>query len=98
MIEKQLKAAIPAISDWSRIVIASERPGGAWGLTLRMGGPKRRLDRRRPNCKTSLRPRSGVPAGRYEPVWAIGTGVVATPEQAQSAHAVPWDTQGARER
>ena len=24
----------------------------------------------------------------YEPVWAIGTGLVATPEQAQAAHAV----------
>ncbi len=36
----------------------------------------------------------GVPANKhadiiiaYEPVWAIGTGVVATPEQAQEAHA-----------
>lgn len=27
----------------------------------------------------------------YEPVWAIGTGVVATPEQAQEAHAVVRD-------
>jgi triosephosphate isomerase len=37
---------------------------------------------------------SAVPAGKweqvviaYEPVWAIGTGVVATPEQAQTTHA-----------
>ena len=36
---------------------------------------------------------AAVPAGKwdrvviaYEPVWAIGTGVVATPEQAQSTH------------
>jgi triosephosphate isomerase len=46
VIEKQLKAMIPAVKDWSKLVIA------------------------------------------YEPVWAIGTGVVATPEQAQDAHAV----------
>ena len=25
---------------------------------------------------------------RYEPVWAIGTGLTATPEQAQAVHAV----------
>ena len=27
----------------------------------------------------------------YEPVWAIGTGVTATPDQAQEAHAVVRD-------
>merc|ERR1711920_216789 len=42
--ERQLKAVIPRVSDWSRVVIA------------------------------------------YEPVWAIGTGVVATPMQAQDTH------------
>lgn len=42
--ETQMKAVIPVISDWSKIVIA------------------------------------------YEPVWAIGTGVVATPLQAQETH------------
>lgn len=42
--EKQIKAVIPVISDWSKVVIA------------------------------------------YEPVWAIGTGVVATPLQAQETH------------
>mmetsp|Transcript_59540 Transcript_59540/g.138669 ORF Transcript_59540/g.138669 Transcript_59540/m.138669 type:complete len:704 (+) Transcript_59540:43-2154(+) len=42
--ERQVKAVIPKVSDWSRVVIA------------------------------------------YEPVWAIGTGVVATPLQAQEAH------------
>jgi len=42
--EKQLKAVIPKVSDWSKMVIA------------------------------------------YEPVWAIGTGVVATPLQAQDTH------------
>lgn len=41
----QLKAIVPNISDWSRVVIA------------------------------------------YEPVWAIGTGKVATPQQAQEVHA-----------
>jgi len=41
-----------------------------------------------------LQPLSGLTDGEwqrvviaYEPVWAIGTGVVATPEQAQAAHA-----------
>jgi len=42
--ERMLKAVIPKISDWKKVVIA------------------------------------------YEPVWAIGTGKVATPEQAQDAH------------
>jgi len=42
--QRQLKACLPKISDWSRMVIA------------------------------------------YEPVWAIGTGVVATPMQAQETH------------
>mmetsp|Transcript_38785 Transcript_38785/g.89714 ORF Transcript_38785/g.89714 Transcript_38785/m.89714 type:complete len:706 (-) Transcript_38785:121-2238(-) len=42
--ETQMKAVIPVITDWSKIVIA------------------------------------------YEPVWAIGTGVVATPLQAQETH------------
>merc|ERR1719346_979482 len=42
--EKQMKAVIPKVTDWSKMVIA------------------------------------------YEPVWAIGTGVVATPLQAQEAH------------
>lgn len=42
--QTQLKAVIPKITDWSKIVIA------------------------------------------YEPVWAIGTGVVATPMQAQQTH------------
>eukprot|EP00922_Rhytidocystis_sp_ex-Travisia-forbesii_P009180 GHVS01013410.1.p1 GENE.GHVS01013410.1~~GHVS01013410.1.p1 ORF type:complete len:266 (+),score=35.65 GHVS01013410.1:76-873(+) len=41
---RQMKAFIPRVKDWSRVVIA------------------------------------------YEPVWAIGTGKVATPEQAQAAH------------
>merc|ERR1712150_125150 len=41
---RQLKAVIPKIGDWSKMVIA------------------------------------------YEPVWAIGTGVVATPMQAQDTH------------
>ncbi|XP_064078193.1 triosephosphate isomerase-like [Macrobrachium nipponense] len=41
----QMKALLPNISDWSRVVIA------------------------------------------YEPVWAIGTGKTATPEQAQDVHA-----------
>eukprot|EP00921_Rhytidocystis_pertsovi_P025719 GHVQ01041484.1.p1 GENE.GHVQ01041484.1~~GHVQ01041484.1.p1 ORF type:complete len:263 (+),score=39.43 GHVQ01041484.1:264-1052(+) len=41
---RQMKAFIPKVTDWSRIVVA------------------------------------------YEPVWAIGTGKVATPEQAQEAH------------
>jgi len=41
----QLKAMLPNISDWSRVVLA------------------------------------------YEPVWAIGTGKTATPEQAQEVHA-----------
>merc|ERR1712050_636683 len=41
---KQMKAVIPKITDWSKVVIA------------------------------------------YEPVWAIGTGVVATPIQAQETH------------
>lgn len=41
----QMKALVPNISDWSRVVIA------------------------------------------YEPVWAIGTGKTATPEQAQEVHA-----------
>ncbi|TOF72307.1 triose-phosphate isomerase, partial [Vibrio parahaemolyticus] len=40
-----MKALVPNISDWSRVVIA------------------------------------------YEPVWAIGTGKTATPEQAQEVHA-----------
>jgi triosephosphate isomerase len=35
-------------------------------------------------CKTHFGGRLHL---AYEPVWAIGTGVVATPEQAQSAHA-----------
>jgi len=42
--ERQMKAVIPVVTDWSKMVIA------------------------------------------YEPVWAIGTGVVATPMQAQEAH------------
>mmetsp|Transcript_4741 Transcript_4741/g.15293 ORF Transcript_4741/g.15293 Transcript_4741/m.15293 type:complete len:707 (-) Transcript_4741:712-2832(-) len=42
--EKQMRAVIPKVTDWSKMVIA------------------------------------------YEPVWAIGTGVVATPLQAQEAH------------
>eukprot|EP00918_Siedleckia_nematoides_P015010 GHVU01032572.1.p1 GENE.GHVU01032572.1~~GHVU01032572.1.p1 ORF type:complete len:169 (+),score=33.73 GHVU01032572.1:356-862(+) len=46
VVTRQLKAAMPMIKDWDRIVIA------------------------------------------YEPVWAIGTGVVATPKQAQETHAV----------
>eukprot|EP00922_Rhytidocystis_sp_ex-Travisia-forbesii_P009179 GHVS01013409.1.p1 GENE.GHVS01013409.1~~GHVS01013409.1.p1 ORF type:complete len:265 (+),score=40.98 GHVS01013409.1:76-870(+) len=41
---RQMKAFIPKVHDWSRVVVA------------------------------------------YEPVWAIGTGKVATPEQAQDAH------------
>eukprot|EP00922_Rhytidocystis_sp_ex-Travisia-forbesii_P009187 GHVS01013421.1.p1 GENE.GHVS01013421.1~~GHVS01013421.1.p1 ORF type:complete len:268 (-),score=34.76 GHVS01013421.1:233-1036(-) len=41
---RQMKAFIPKVKDWNRVVIA------------------------------------------YEPVWAIGTGKVATPEQAQEAH------------
>jgi len=41
---RQVKAVVPSITDWSKVVIA------------------------------------------YEPVWAIGTGVVATPLQAQDAH------------
>jgi enolase len=41
---RQMKAVMPKVSDWSRVVIA------------------------------------------YEPVWAIGTGVVATPMQAQDTH------------
>jgi len=44
VIKEHVSALIPAVTDWSRIVIA------------------------------------------YEPVWAIGTGVVATPEQADEAH------------
>merc|ERR1712125_195259 len=43
--ERQLRACIPKIRDWDKVVIA------------------------------------------YEPVWAIGTGKVATPDQAQEAHA-----------
>jgi triosephosphate isomerase len=37
-----------------------------------------------PECRAHFGGRLHV---AYEPVWAIGTGVVATPEQAQSAHA-----------
>jgi len=42
--ERQMKAVMPVVTDWSKVVIA------------------------------------------YEPVWAIGTGVVATPLQAQETH------------
>uniref|UniRef100_A0A7S4WD97 Glucose-6-phosphate isomerase n=1 Tax=Alexandrium monilatum TaxID=311494 RepID=A0A7S4WD97_9DINO len=42
--DKQMRAVIPKVTDWSKMIIA------------------------------------------YEPVWAIGTGVVATPLQAQEAH------------
>merc|ERR1712032_813743 len=42
--ERQLKAVIPHVRDWNKVIVA------------------------------------------YEPVWAIGTGKVATPEQAQEAH------------
>lgn len=45
VVQRQLAAIAPNVTDWSRIVIA------------------------------------------YEPVWAIGTGLTATPEQAQEVHA-----------
>jgi len=45
VVEKQLKAVVDVVSDWSKIVVA------------------------------------------YEPIWAIGTGKVATTEQAQEVHA-----------
>jgi triosephosphate isomerase len=47
----------------------------------------RQLDAVMPVLRTILRDSAGEFVLAYEPVWAIGTGLTATPEQAQAVHA-----------
>jgi len=56
-------------------------------LQERQDGKTEEVVRRQVTSAASGLDRSGEVVFAYEPVWAIGTGVVASPEQAQAVHA-----------